>query len=73
MLVDRAAVTLGAISKQILRGNFSNYEDYKAECRYIQGIEFVLTLPALVKGELESAQKIRDEEEEAKKEFDSIV
>jgi len=53
MLIDRARQTIFAKRQRIVQGKCVDHTDYMRECAYLDGINFVLTLPRRIQLELD--------------------
>jgi hypothetical protein len=52
---DRAKATMLQKQRRLVQGLCSSYEDYKQECAFTDGLEFMLRLPERVNAELQQA------------------
>jgi hypothetical protein len=68
MLVDRAHATLAARQQRLIGGRIKDYEEYRAECGFIDGAFFVLHLPNTVNQELVDETAYREERKAAEEE-----
>lgn len=59
-LADRATVSIAAKQRQILAGSVTDINEYKAVSGWLQGAEFVLSLPRRMREEVERARERDD-------------
>lgn len=60
-LVDRSNVTRSSKQKSILNGNAKTVEEYKEMTGWLDGANFIISLPARLHGEVESLRIERAE------------
>lgn len=61
MLVDRAHATIGMKQQRVLNGRLKDFEEYRREVDYMDGMFFVLRIPEQVKQELDDEMRERGE------------
>lgn len=69
LLLDRARVTIVAKQTRIVQGKCADHEDYVRETAFLDGVEWMISLPQRIQMELElhlgSLAEDEDEEEVA--------
>lgn len=53
LLLDRARYTMLQKQTRIVQGKCDDHEDYVKECSFLEGMDFVMSLPARLQAELE--------------------
>ena len=53
MLVDAAIAAIEGRRLHVLRGNCASFEEYKADCSFTQGMDFLLALPQRMQASLD--------------------
>jgi len=61
MLVDAATAAIASKQLNILRGNCSSYEEYKSECSFSHGMDYLLKLPTRLQETLKRELELRQE------------
>lgn len=60
-LIDRAVHSISAKQRNVLGGSVSSLEDYKKNIGWLEGANFVITIPERVDGEIRAARAERAE------------
>lgn len=64
LLLDRARYTMLQKQTRVVQGKCSDHEDYVKECSFLEGMDFVMSLPSRIQLELEVHLDSMKEQEE---------
>jgi hypothetical protein len=70
MLRDRALIRIVSSQRRLIGGRVPNYEEYLKETSFLEGIEFVLTIPQLIQAELDLELEAREQAAAFEEEID---
>lgn len=70
LLNDRAKVNLFSRQRSLIQGQVKSMEDYVRQTAWMEGVSFILDLPAVVQNELERETAERKAYEEALKDVE---